>query len=78
LKIEVTKQTRFILGGVLVGSLLGALGAMFLYSQRKRTGAAGAESRLAAPEGLAPQRVAALVWHTINMIREIADFGAGK
>ena len=78
LNIEVTKQTRFVLAGVLVGSLIGALGAMFLFRQKGGQGRQPGQVEVASIERLSPQRTAALLWHTINVIREIVDFGADK
>jgi hypothetical protein len=78
LKLEIEKDARLAIAGALVGALLGAIGTLVYARARNTDESAGEHLAEVKTEVLSIQRVAALAWAAITLVREILDFGKGE
>ena len=78
MKIQISKETRLALAGALVGGLVGAVGSLLFARMKASKGSeTGAKLAAAKEEVLSVQRIGALLWAGITLVREIIEFGAG-
>jgi ABC-type Co2+ transport system permease subunit len=75
MRVEMNKKGRIILAGALIGTVVGALGAVLFY-QGNGKGDSGIVKE--GQEEFSVGHFVSLVWHSFGLIRDIAAFGRGE